>query len=196
MSKFYALLVIAIFLFSGKVVGSHPHSFIDNTITYVFNDNKITGIEVNWLFDELYSQTIISDIDKNKNKKFDPDEVKTIQNGYFTNLKNFNYFASIKIGKENLNITSVKNFNASIKKGVVNYSFLIPFDKPVDPLKTPILTSFYDKNYFIHVYFNEKNPVKYKGTKTLKCSHKLYEDTTTSYYFGMLNPEQIKLICK
>ena len=64
--------ILAIFLlFSVQTrVFAHPHVFIHNSVTIVFDENGLAGFKVDWVFDEMFSNMIIHDYDQNKNKKF------------------------------------------------------------------------------------------------------------------------------
>jgi ABC-type uncharacterized transport system substrate-binding protein len=50
----------------------HPHAFIDNKLTMVFDDEGFAGIRVEWVFDEFFSSMVASDYDKNHNNKLVP----------------------------------------------------------------------------------------------------------------------------
>ena len=37
---------------------AHPHVFIDYTVNFVFDQNELTGVETQWIFDEMYPYSI------------------------------------------------------------------------------------------------------------------------------------------
>ena len=41
--------------------GAHPHVFIDAGLRLIFEGNRVTAVEVTWLYDELYSLILLED---------------------------------------------------------------------------------------------------------------------------------------
>ena len=60
-------------------LSAHPHVFIRNTLTFVFDENGLKGIEQRWVFDEMFSAGIIFDYDTDANGSFDPVETSITQ---------------------------------------------------------------------------------------------------------------------
>ncbi len=79
------------------VSSSHPHVFIHTAVDAVFDDEGLAGFQVRWLFDEMLSSMILMDYDQNDNRRFEPSEVKALEEGAFSNLKNFHYFVHVDI---------------------------------------------------------------------------------------------------
>ena len=55
---------------------AHPHVFIENRLTIVFDSKGLAGIEVKWVFDEFFSNMIVTDYDQNRNHKLENAEIK------------------------------------------------------------------------------------------------------------------------
>ena len=65
----YKILTGVLFIFLSQRLYAHPHIFIENTLYLHFNGKGLAGIELKWIFDEIFSSMIISDCDSNKNKR-------------------------------------------------------------------------------------------------------------------------------
>ena len=81
-----------VFLLYATKTLSHPHIFVDCTLSFVFDENGFAGIKERWVFDEMFSSMILNDFDKDRNLSLDSQEIVAIKKGAFSNLKNFNYF--------------------------------------------------------------------------------------------------------
>ena len=67
------------------------------------------------MFDDFFSNALIADFDKNKNKAFDPDEVKEHETNAFAALKEYGYFTHIRINAKAVAIVQTRDFVPSIK---------------------------------------------------------------------------------
>ena len=106
---------------------AHPHVFIENSFTFVLDSSGLSGIEVKWTFDEIFSSAIIMDFDFDGNNKLNDSEIVAIRDGAFSNLANFGYFLHIAYNDELININSVTDFHAEIINNQLVYYFFIPF---------------------------------------------------------------------
>lgn len=182
MKKIYFVIIFVLF-FSGKSIFSHPHVFIENSAIFILNNDSVKGIQVTWIFDDIFSSSIINDYDKDKNYIFNENESLKIYDDAFSNLENYNYFCYIKINNKEVNFKKVKNFSASIlnKKKLV-YSFFIPINKKITNSKTNISLLVYDKSNFCNVDTKDKNSISIKGVSLKNSLIYLKKKTIDEYY--------------
>jgi len=78
-------LVFATFLLScfSQTSFSHPHAFIDNKLTMIFDNEGFAGIRVEWVFDEFFSSMITGDYDRNQNNILENSEIDAIEKEAF-----------------------------------------------------------------------------------------------------------------
>lgn len=188
--KIKGLFLLFFLLFVPLEITSHPHVFITGNITLEFNSDGFRGFLVNWSFDEFFSSMIANDYDKNRNGVFDRNEQAAIYNGAFINLKNFNYFTTIRTKNEPYLIKSVTRFKASLKNGKMGYSFFIPVKKDVNE----IIFSQYDNTYYTDINLSSKIATKNSDKYTIKST--MYENKKKSFYNGMVHPYEIKIKIK
>jgi len=183
----------ALILYMISPVLSHPHVFIDYTSTFHFNKNKLTGIQVTWIFDEMFSSSVINDYDKNKNAGFDIPETKKLKKDVFENLKTYDYFCHININKKMYRVKKVKYFSPSIlNKTRLVYSFFIPVDKMIGS-GTKINFAVYDTTYYCSTLIKDKNGFAAKGIPDKNYSMKITKNHRNKYYNNMIIPEEITL---
>jgi len=173
---------------------SHPHVFIINRITIVFDEQGLAGIRVGWRFDEFFSSMIVSDYDENKNGVFEKSEIIKIENAAFRNLSEFNYFTFIKINGQPFKVKYVREFNASLDKGFLIYEFFIPCHVKTAPYFKKFTISQYDPTYYTAIFYAENNPVGQEaGSKFETIYHDIAENKNESYYFGMIYPVELTM---
>ena len=159
-------------------------------------NKKITAIKVKWTYDEIYSSAAFFESDINSDKTLDIEENLKLLDRSYEELKKNNFFTSLKLNNQKLNNQKINNFNAYFNNEILVYDFIIDLTEPIDSFKNIFTASFYDKSYFIELYFQEKNPIKFSGDNANQCKYEIYEDMTETFYYGMVNPETIRVICR
>jgi ABC-type uncharacterized transport system substrate-binding protein len=190
------LLILALLLLAPAAVAeAHPHIWIRASATLQFENGKIVGIQHEWVFDDFFSSALIGDFDKNKNKQFDPDEVKELEANAFVALKDFGYFTHVKVGGKEVPIASTRDFAPSIKDGRVIYRFTAVLRQPVDPKAVSFAAGVYDDSYYVDVELNPQNGVKLAGLGSEACKFAVVDDKQAPLYFGATFARQIELTC-
>ncbi len=102
-------LFVIIVLIVGAVFGlaAHPHVFITNRLTFIFDEGGLQGIEISWDFNEGFSAMIKQNFDRNQNGLLEDAEVELVRKGTFPNLKNFNYFTFLEINGDAQRVPSL-----------------------------------------------------------------------------------------
>lgn len=191
-------VALILFLLFGVVPQSgvaHPHVWINNVATFVFEGSKIVALRLEWTFDEFYGAMMGEEFDANRDRRFDAAEVATIHDKAFANLKSFNYFTVFRAGDETVKFERAENFSAEIVKGTVVYRFTLPLPAPVDPATEKVSLSVHDPTYYIEVVLDRADPVRYEGDKIPPCHFAIREDKENPIWFGMVFPLHVALTC-
>jgi ABC-type uncharacterized transport system substrate-binding protein len=175
------------------VAHSHPHIFIETKVQINFNDTGLVGFRVDWVFDDMFSSTISTDYDRNRNGAFESDEIDAVREGAFSNLRNYNYFILLVSENREVEIEEVQDFKAEIIKSKVRYSFFIPFKIEADSRLREIKIGVFDDTYFCDVKYAEESPVVINGRGSIDSSYRLVKDTENAYYCGQIIPKVILL---
>lgn len=179
-------VIILIFLFPNISAFSHPHVFIDNAFTFIFDDNSLAGIRVKWIFDEMFSASVIMDFDINRNNIFEENEIKAVEQGAFSNLKNYNYYLYITIDNIQSTIPAIQDFTAEIENNRIVYYFFIPLNIKADIKERKLQAGSYDNSYFCYVYNSETEPVKVENSSPFECSWEIIEDKENVYWVTII----------
>ncbi|MBN2352427.1 MAG: DUF1007 family protein [Spirochaetales bacterium] len=172
---------------------AHPHVFIENSFTFMFGGGRLKGIAVTWIFDEMFSASIIVDNDRNRNGKFEARESKAIEEGAFSNLKNFNYFLFIDAGRGRLKIQAVRDFHPEILGKRLVYRFFVPFDVDAGAAGKTLAAGCFDSTYFCDVTYAAIDPVTVEADELTSVSWDLVKDKKNAYWGGTIVPRVVRL---
>ena len=185
-----AAALLAIWI-SGAAL-AHPHVFIHGRVGIVFDAKGLAGFDFRWVFDEMFSQMIIGDYDKNRNGRFEPGESEALKAGAFSNLKNFGYFTHIKIAGTPFPVRFVKDFRAEIEKGCLVYRFFVPCHVSAISANKKIAIAVYDQTFYCSIFL-AKQPVFYRNQELFEAGHQIVVNKEEAYYFDQIYPEEILL---
>ncbi len=129
MRIFLLATLFAISLFSCALCGGSA-SLVSVSSNTVISDSTIQKIEISWKFDEQLSKLIISLYDKNKNQKFDTNEIADM---FAILSRSENPKFMLMIGTNNISKPDfrVEKFNAYIKDKRVVYTFDVILNYPL-----------------------------------------------------------------
>ncbi|MBN1574994.1 MAG: DUF1007 family protein [Chitinispirillaceae bacterium] len=143
---------ITICLFCGVIaLSAHPHLFIDVMAKFMLTDSTLSGINVFWDMDEMYSASLINEFDLNRNNRFEKDEFNKMEREAFSFSARSGFFIVFTWGKKLLQTNKAENFVAVIQPGLkVRYSFFIPCALPLMEIAgQDIVVFFNDPSMFI-----------------------------------------------
>lgn len=186
-------LILFVSLVIPYCLSAHPHIFIDNTVTIVFDHNGLAGIKAQWVFDEMYSSMLVHDFDENKDGTFSDTEIEKIRQDAFSNLEDYNYFTHIVINGKKFKVKRVKDFSARLDKDRIVYSFFVPCHVSANSSYKGIKISMYDITYYVAISLVGEDPVRYDKPSHIDCTYKIFEDTKNAYYYGQIFPQAILL---
>jgi ABC-type uncharacterized transport system substrate-binding protein len=169
---------------------AHPHVFLYSGLQIIFDDKGLAGVRVLWVFDEMFSNMIISEFDQNGNRRFEPSEIEAVKDGAFSYLRNFDYFTHIKIDGKPFKVKFVTDFSAKIKENKLVYQFLVPCHvSAIDAFKE-VKLSIYDHSYYCSVFL-AKEAIAYQNQHPYAVEHRIERNREDAYYNGQVYPEEI-----
>ena len=173
-------------------VWSHPHVFLYSTVKVIFDEKGLAGVQVDWVFDEMFSSMMILDFDKNGNGCFESAEIESVKKGAFENLRQFDYFMHIKIDDKSFKVKYVTGFSAEITNGKMAYRFFVPCHVRAEESSKEVRLSIYDSTFYSSVFL-QKNPVTYENRRFYDVEYTIEKNKGEAYYYGQVYPEEIVL---
>jgi ABC-type uncharacterized transport system substrate-binding protein len=175
---------------------AHPHVFITSRVAVDFEGGAVSRISVEWSFDELFSQMIISDYDQGKKGSFTDGEAAALKKGAFDNLRNFHYFLALGVDGKSLALPPIRDFKPSIREGKLVYSFSLPLSISVPLAGRELRLTIYDDTYY--VAFDKMSPedVAIEGDGSVTASVSIVKAKIKAEWPGQFMPDQILLRLK
>lgn len=198
MKHFYSCIcsLLVLLIWSGMqthLVAAHPHVFIAQETTIVFDQKGLAGFRIHWTFDEMFSVMVGEDFDQNQDGRLDKKEVAVIKEKAFGYIAPHNYYIQIKIAEKPFAVKFIKDFNAVLNNGKLSYEFFIPCH--VSAVKTPkrIVLSPYDPEYYSAIYFPDARHLTIKNSGPFTIETRAERDMSTLIFHETVNPLAIFL---
>ncbi|MFD2206682.1 DUF1007 family protein [Kiloniella antarctica] len=158
------LLLLALSLFDLPKAYAHPHVWVDAAVIIHRNDaGQIAAIEPVWIFDDLYTATLLPDLDLDHSGEVERSELLNFAQEAVHNLHEWGYFLSAK--KENGQILYFEE-KISTESVVLNNRLLLRFKLTLDhPIASSevIELKMYDPSYFIAIELVKEKTVSFLG---------------------------------
>ncbi len=179
-----------------SVAQAHPHVWIETRGAFDFDRNKLVAVDVDWLFDEMFSAQLIEDFDHGKKGKFDAADIAELQQQVLPGYADFGYYTHVRVDGKEQKIARTGNFAASLEKDQVRFRFTAYLPAPVDPIAHKVETGFYDETFFVDLAFTPHDPISFNGIASGVCTDTIVPDPAHKIYFGQVTPEAVKIACK
>jgi ABC-type uncharacterized transport system substrate-binding protein len=184
-------------LMVAEPAAAHPHVFIENKVAFVFDAGKVTALRLNWVFDDIFSDSLLSQFDADGDGAFDELESKALGEGVLPNLKMFNYFTYIWVDGKQLDPIDPTDFVAGADgKRIVSFQMKVPLPQPVDPRTAGLAAEVYDRDYYVQVDLAQRDAILLENADGVPCSTMLRDDTESAYFGGVIIPQEISLQCR
>jgi ABC-type uncharacterized transport system substrate-binding protein len=118
--------IFLLLLFPVAFLFAHPHCFIN--VYPVVGEKKLT---ITWDMDEMSSQIMLMDFDRDHNGQFSKNESRALFNTSFNSLHKYDYYTRFFRGKTPLPTGRASDFRASVKGFRVQYHFSLPLQEGV-----------------------------------------------------------------
>ncbi|MGA2761924.1 MAG: DUF1007 family protein [Spirochaetia bacterium] len=185
---------LAFFLASVVAVSAcaHPHVFINNKMTVLFDAGKLSGISFRWVFDDMFSEMILTDFKPNVDGGFSAKQTAAIKSGAFDNLENYHYFLVFFVGKKPLKKIRIEQFTPSVVEGSkLVYSFFVPLDLPVTAEEQSVRVTVYDDTYFVAFDLMHADDVAVKGDDGISVGLSIEKTKVKPLWPGQYMPDNL-----
>jgi ABC-type uncharacterized transport system substrate-binding protein len=154
-----ALALAAVFASAG-VADAHPHVFADARLDVVVNsDGTVKALKHAWIFDDVFSATVIIDFDKNGDNKMEPNEILAVEKTIHESLAEYGYFQLVTVNGVDVKMVPPPAIHASFK----GQQMTVKFESvPAKPLKLAGTVDFgiYDPTFYTAIDFREDGDMR------------------------------------
>jgi ABC-type uncharacterized transport system substrate-binding protein len=190
-----ALIVVVVCL--AAPLWAHPHVFIADRLTVVFDKGVLQGISFEWTFDDVFSSMILTDYNPKHNAQLTEAQNAAIKAGAFDNLVSYHYFLAFWIGGKPLKSFSVERFTAIVKDGrTLVYTFFVPLNVPVHAAEQTVLATVYDDSYYVAFDILKTDAVTVQADADVTCSLSIQKTKVKPEWPGQYMPDQLVIAFK
>lgn len=179
-SVYRCLMVATILAVTAGAAQAHPHVWINAFAELDYRDGGIRGIRVVWSFDDFFSSMLLQDFDKDRDGRFDADEIDGIAVQSLGSLKEFGYFTYIRLNGEAFNYSAVDDFSAHVQDEIVTYAFTVTLPDRIDPRRDEVVFAMFDSSFYVALILDQHDPVRVRGDWPVDC----YFDTSQDVQIG------------
>lgn len=129
---------------------AHPHVFVTATVQFVGDGkDKLNLVRTGWVFDEMFSSSLLMDFDANANNKLEPAELTEIGQTVLGSAKDYNFFTFLKDAGRPVALTAPSNFRVLFENGHLVLLTEMAVVKPLKLTRANLTLSIYDPSFYV-----------------------------------------------
>ena len=166
----YIVMAAMMACLSGSKTIAHPHVWIDMQSSVVFTDDGlIKGVDVEWTFDDAYTQMALDGLDVDGDGLYSQDELAPLTKENIESLKDYEYFTVMRANGEQQKIGEVTDAGQIWSNNKLTLHFQVPLERPIDPKKEEFMLKVYDPEFFIDLEYPADDAVDVTGKIPPSC---------------------------
>ena len=173
MLRLWAPVVALTVALAATEVRANPDVWVETTITVSFDEERVSGLDFSWVFDDFYSAHTIQTYDLDGDGTLNPVEVRHLRAETFDPLSPASYFVHIWSGEEKQDGFDVDRFAARIEQAQLVYEFSVGLTPPLDPRAEPVTISLFDRDIFVDFSFSDSPFLLVSGEMTPGCKFRI-----------------------
>ena len=141
----------------------HPHVFAEAKLDITVEPNgKVVKLSHVWRFDDVFSETVMFEFDKDADGKISPAEQAEISKTIVESTGEYNYFEAVIYNGKDMDMAKPADLSASFDNKVLVISYS---NAPVEPVLMKGTVSFgvYDPTFYTAIDFIEDTDITIKG---------------------------------
>ncbi len=149
---------------------AHPHVWVTMRSDIVFTDDgQIKGINLEWSFDDNYTQMALDGLDTDGDGVYSQAELDPLTKENIASLKDYEFFTVMRVDGKQQAIGEVTEFGQIWSNEKLALHFHVPLKSPVDPRAGAFVVKVYDPDFFIAMDYEENQPVSVLGNMPASC---------------------------
>lgn len=166
----YLVMAAMMASFVGTQARAHPHVWIEMQSDVVFTeDGLIKGINLEWTFDDGYTQMALEGLDGDGDGLYSQAELAPLTRENILSLKDYGYFTVMRADGEQQKIGEVTDFGQVWSNNKLTLHLQVPLEKPIDPKAQEFTFKVYDPEFFIAIDYIKDDPVDVIGKIPESC---------------------------
>jgi len=189
--KRITLLAAFLFCLFADTALSHPHVFIDAELIFVFDGEGLVGIRERWVFDEMFSQGLLSDFGA-EDGTLTQETVSLLRDIFYENTEEYNYYNIITINGGEHIVESLRDFSVYTEEYRIVYEFFVPCRVPASPNgETRVKVLLFDETIYTYLLIAEYQADTGRSPDALvvDLSYEMHDEVSTP--LGSVVPDSV-----
>ena len=145
-----ALAVVLALTAGGRPAAAHPHVQVETTTRIVYDgEGRVSAIEHDWTFDDMYTSYATQGLDKNGDGQFSREELAELTKVNVEHLGQQRFFTVMKHDRRFVSFGAVRDAWSEVKNGKLVLHFTVPIATPYAAADKPVTVEIYDPDYFV-----------------------------------------------
>jgi ABC-type uncharacterized transport system substrate-binding protein len=154
-------------------LAAHPHVWITVETTLLYEAGAFSGLRHKWSFDQYYTAMAIEGLDKNKDGKYEREELAELAKVNIDGLKDFAYFTTASVAGREIKLEAPNDYWLEYENGVLSLIFTLPFADRVAPDAKGLAFAVQDPTFFIAFDLAKAEPAKLGPGAPAACKLKV-----------------------
>lgn len=164
--------LLPVLLLGNNPVAAHPHSWIDMvTQLHIDQQQRLTGLQLSWLFDEFYSATILDDA-KAKGHSVEQ-ELALFGQETLANLATENYLIRMTREGHKVHFGPGNHARATLLNGQIRFDYQLPLQQPLPLAGKRLQFAIYDSTYYVEMLHRQVEAIQLLGAGASRCQRQL-----------------------
>ncbi|MDE0202325.1 MAG: DUF1007 family protein [Rhodospirillaceae bacterium] len=169
----WALVVALTVSLAATEARANPDVWVETKITVAFDEQRVSGLDFLWVFDDFYSAHTIQTYDLDGDGTLNPLEVRSLRAETFDPLSPADYFVHIWSGEKKQGGFDVDRFAARIEQARLVYEFSLGLTPPLDPKAKSVSVSLFDRENFVDFSFSDSPFLLVSGEMAPGCKFRI-----------------------
>lgn len=169
---------------------AHPHVYVDASLTFVVDESGLAAMRQQWLFDDMFSQAIMADLELDAASLATPAGQAAIREGAFAYLANYDYFTLIESGGRRIRPAAIEDFRATLSDGRLVYTFTMPLGLGFGQIRN-FRVAIFDKDYYTDILL-VADAIRFEVGGMAQVSHAI-RPARDHTYWQFIVPEAVHL---
>lgn len=169
----FALALSAMVLALPTTALCHPHVFIAAHFEAVAGaDGTLQELKNDWIFDEVFSASVLMDFDRNGDLQLSDGELKAVADTVRKSIAKYGYYTNLIHDGARIEVKRPSSVQATFTDGILQLKFSVKPSRPV-PIKGKLIFGIYDPTLYTAIDFDKDGDMKLAGAAFSNCSAKV-----------------------
>lgn len=177
-------------------LAAHPHLWLVASAGYRVEAGRVVAVEIALRFDELASASLSTDVDRDRDGRFDAAETARLEREAFASLAELDWLSHLRVDGRPAGLRPPTGFRAEIVGDLVTFHFVRPLELPVDPREGVLALTLVDPGWYVDIVLDPEASADIRGEVPAGCGLAFEPDTSFPGFAGPVPPIAVLLRCE